>query len=119
MKVRPGATKAILKRAARKYLPDATIDRPKEGFVLPIDAWLVDRLEGLTGDLFSPQALAHGLFARATILRLLREHRERIADHTYKLWTLLMFQLWHELVVVGKNRTTLCAADTVSTKEVA
>ncbi len=118
MKVTASATKAILKRAARTYLPDATIDRPKEGFVLPIDAWLVDRLAPLTDDLFSAQALSHGLFARTTILRLLREHRERAADHTYKLWTLLMFQLWHELVVVGKNRTVRCTADT-ATKEVA
>ncbi len=64
-------------------------------------------------------ALSHGLFARPTILRLLREHREHAADHTYKLWTLLMFQLWHELVVVGKSRTVLCPADAASTKEVA
>jgi len=120
MKVRAGATKAILKRAARKLLPDATIDRPKEGFVLPVDAWLVNRLQPMTDELFSTEALAtHGLFARQPILRLLREHRERIADHTYKLWTLLMFQLWHELVVVGKARTVLCPSDTVPKKEVA
>jgi asparagine synthase (glutamine-hydrolysing) len=120
MKVQAGATKAILKRAARKLLPDATIDRPKEGFVLPIDAWLVNRLQPMTDELFSADALAaHGLFARQPILRLLREHRERVADHTYKLWTLLMFQLWHELVVVGKMRTVLCPSDTVPKKEVA
>jgi len=119
MKVRAGATKSILKRAARKFLPDATIDRPKEGFVLPIDAWLVDRLQPLTDDLFSGDALSHGLFKRPLILQLLREHREHVADHTYKLWTLLMFQLWHEQVVVGKNRTSLCPAEATPKKEVA
>ncbi|MBV8423749.1 MAG: asparagine synthase (glutamine-hydrolyzing) [Candidatus Eremiobacteraeota bacterium] len=104
MKVRPGASKAILKRAARRFLPDAVVDRPKEGFVLPVDAWLVDRLQGLTDDLFSAEALGrHGMFQRAPILRLVREHRERVADHTYKLWTLLMFQLWHHVVVAGSE----------------
>ena len=102
MKVRPGVTKAILKRAARRYLPDDVVDRPKEGFVLPIDAWLIEGLGDLTDDLFSAAALSHGLFERATILRLLSQHRNRTADHTYKLWTLLMFQMWYQYVLIPR-----------------
>ncbi len=118
MKVRAGATKAILKRVARRLLPAQVVDRPKEGFVLPVDAWLVDRLKPLTDELFSQSALSHGLFAREPILRMVREHRERVADHTYKLWTLLMFQLWHETIVATAH-TGLCPVDGSRNKEVA
>jgi asparagine synthase (glutamine-hydrolysing) len=118
MKVRAGVTKAILKRVARRLLPAQVVDRPKEGFVLPVDAWLVDRLKPLTDELFSQSALSHGLFAREPILRMVREHRERVADHTYKLWTLLMFQLWHETIVATAH-TGLCPVEGRRNKDVA
>ena len=96
LKVRPDETKAVLKNAARRVLPRQIVDRPKEGFVLPMDAWLGKELRALSRDALSPHALRHGFFNVAAIDRLWSEHDAGVRDHTYKLWTLTMFQLWYQ-----------------------
>jgi asparagine synthase (glutamine-hydrolysing) len=94
-KVTLGESKRILKRAARAILPAEILDRPKEGFVLPIDAWLNDKLRPLVEEVSSPRWLRHGLFDRAGIAAFVAEHQSGAADHTYKLWTFVNFQLWY------------------------
>lgn len=94
-------TKRILKDAARRVLPAEVIDRPKEGFVLPIDAWLEGPLRPLMREAFSPAWMGHGFFDAAAVRRFVDEHTEHRANHTYKIWTLLMFQLWYRLYVEG------------------
>lgn len=79
-KTRNGVLKALLKRAVRGVIPDAIIDRPKQGFGVPVHEWLQ---AGLPADLthvigeflretelFEPQA-ASSIFAdpRRTALR--------------------------------------------------
>jgi asparagine synthase (glutamine-hydrolysing) len=44
VKLRDHTTKSILKRAVRGVIPDAMIDRPKQGFSVPVQAWYQDRL---------------------------------------------------------------------------
>jgi len=56
LKIREGEVKVLLKRAARPYLPKDLIERPKEGFVMPVNQWLGSHLGGyarsvLTGPL--------------------------------------------------------------------
>jgi asparagine synthase (glutamine-hydrolysing) len=99
LKVRPDATKAVLKAAARRVLPADVVERPKEGFVLPLDTWLDRELRALAREAFSDGALRHGFFRRAAIDRLWAEHDAGVRDHTYKLWTLTMFQLWYRAYV--------------------
>ena len=40
IKFRGGVAKYLLKKLAQKYLPHDTIYRPKQGFSIPVDAWL-------------------------------------------------------------------------------
>ncbi|MFD2113213.1 asparagine synthase (glutamine-hydrolyzing) [Thiorhodococcus fuscus] len=40
-----GASKVALRRVARRWLPHSILDRPKQGFVLPMRQWLGDWLE--------------------------------------------------------------------------
>ncbi len=40
MKIRGGALKGILKRAVRGLIPDEIVDRPKQGFGVPVYDWL-------------------------------------------------------------------------------
>jgi asparagine synthase (glutamine-hydrolysing) len=44
VKTRNGTPKYILKKAVRGIVPDALIDRPKQGFGVPVEDWLADRL---------------------------------------------------------------------------
>ncbi len=43
----PNASKKVLKSIARKWLPSALIDRPKQGFVVPIEPWIVQVMSDL------------------------------------------------------------------------
>ena len=90
-------TKYLLKKAARKRLPSAIIDRPKKGFGMPIGQWLRGPLRDLGEGLLSPRRLhADGFFDATEVQRLWTEHQTGAADHRKPLWTLLVYQLWLE-----------------------
>ncbi len=92
-----GTTKRLLKRAAAGRLPSEILKRPKKGFGIPVARWLRGPLSGLLDRLLSPERLAsQGLFRPEAVARRVAEHRNGVRDHRKPLWTLLMFQLWHE-----------------------
>lgn len=99
-KIAGGETKRLLKQVARRFFPAAMVDRPKEGFIMPVTDWLLAGLEPYVRDTLSPSRLArHGLFDAQAIERLIdRTYRER-GDYTQvnKLLVLLTFQEWHDL----------------------
>ena len=95
-KLRGMTTKYILKKAAREWLPNEIIDRPKKGFGIPVGAWLRGPLKSYAQDLLTSQSLRNsGYFNTAHIERMLREHQEGVQDHRKALWTLLSFAAWH------------------------
>ena len=100
MKIRQGRSKHILKEAVRDLLPDDIINRPKEGFVLPVDKWLRNALQPTLQATLTPERLAlHGLLRPETVQQLMEEHVEGRANHGPRLWNLLMFQKWWERYV--------------------
>jgi asparagine synthase (glutamine-hydrolysing) len=104
-KLRGRATKYILKRAIDPLVPPFVTRRPKKGFGVPVAEWLKGRLRPLARDLLSPARLArHGLFDPAYVARLQDEHERGQANHRKLLWTLLVFELWHESFVETPRR---------------
>jgi len=102
LKVRGRMTKYILKRALGGLLPDEILRRRKMGFGVPIDHWLRHELRELaTETLLAPRAIQRGYFRRETIARLLDEHIRGKAGWHYRLWTLLMLELWHRTYIDG------------------
>jgi asparagine synthase (glutamine-hydrolysing) len=94
LRLRDGATKYLLKRAMRGVLPDDIIDRPKQGFAVPLARWFRGELAGFTRDLlFSDTCRQRGLFDTGYVERLLKLH-ERGRDIDLQLWTLLSLELW-------------------------
>lgn len=92
-----GRTKRLLLRAASGRLPAATLGRPKKGFGIPVARWLRGPLGPLLDRLLAPDRLkSQGLFDPSEVARRVAEHRRGVRDHRKPLWTLLMFQLWHE-----------------------
>jgi asparagine synthase (glutamine-hydrolysing) len=92
MKVSGDSPKALLKRALRPWLPQSTIDRPKMGFMIPMDRWLG---QSLAADvLLDPRTLDRGLFRAERLEALVAEHRDGTGDHGYRIWTLVMLELW-------------------------
>ncbi len=92
-----GVSKRLLKRAATGHLPDSIIHRSKKGFGIPVARWLRGPLAPLMASMLHPDRIGpQGLFRPLEISRIVREHRAETRDHRKPLWTLLMFQLWHD-----------------------
>lgn len=85
--------KVLLKKALEPLLPREVLYRPKQGFSLPLAAWLRGDLAERLEELARPSAplLGTGLFAPAGLRRLIDEHRSGRRDHARPLWALLMF----------------------------
>ncbi len=99
-KIRGTAKKVLLRRALRDLLPPEILARPKQGFGVPIDVWFRGPLKDLAFDtLLSPRATARGLFRPTAVRQLLEEHVSGRADRHYKLWNLLMLELWHRMFI--------------------
>jgi len=87
--------KYLLRRVARKFLPDEIIERTKQGFPIPISQWLRRESRDFMYDLLSDDAIRRrGLFQLDYVQRLLREHDNGFADHSLLLWGLMSVELW-------------------------
>ncbi len=97
LKIRNGRCKHILKEVAAPLLPASLIDRPKEGFLMPLNHWVTDQLGDFTRDTLSESRLArHGLLDPSAVRELLDgtfDNQRRSFD---RIWNLVMFQLWWE-----------------------
>jgi asparagine synthase (glutamine-hydrolysing) len=97
-KIREGETKYLLKRAALRYFPEEMVCRPKEGFVMPVNAWLMRDLEDYVRQTLSPTELArHGMFNSTSVQRWLDEFYTGRTQHANKVLSLVAFQEWHGL----------------------
>jgi len=97
LKLRGFTTKYLFRKALRRILPPEITDRKKKGFNMPVAKWLVGPLRELVEDTLSESRLrADGFFRPAGVRRLLDEHYSRRRDNRKLIWTLLIFQLWHD-----------------------
>jgi asparagine synthase (glutamine-hydrolysing) len=93
-KVRHGVGKVVLRRALTPVLPAAAV-RPKHGFNVPLGDWLRGRGRELVGDTLSAEVLRRrGLLRPATVARLVDAHLTGRGDHSRKLFTLVVLELW-------------------------
>ncbi len=87
--------KRILLDAFPDLVPADIRRRGKLGFGVPIAAWLRQDWQTLTRErLLDGRAIGEGFFHRPTLESLLREHADGLADHSYPLWAMLVFELW-------------------------
>jgi asparagine synthase (glutamine-hydrolysing) len=89
--------KGLLRRTLRRagVVPDAVLDAPKRGFVIPLGPWMRGSLRPLVETLLAPARLAEqGILSPEFFDACPRPHLEGKADHTTRLWGALMLQLW-------------------------
>jgi asparagine synthase (glutamine-hydrolysing) len=92
------STKVALRRALRGIVPPHVVDRRKLGFPVPIRLWLSDVMYEWARDIVTSSETQH-LIDRPYVLSLLAAHRAGPHDHSRKLWTLLVFMIWHGIFV--------------------
>jgi len=94
-KLRGREKKYLLRRAARRLVPDSLLDRPKKGFSIPLARWFRGELRSMAFDvLLSRRAAERGIMSRPRVEALLRDHCEGRYEWHVQLWTLLMLELW-------------------------
>ena len=102
-----GGGKCVLKKIARRLLPDAVIDRPKGYFPVPALKFVRGPFLAFMRDILDSRACRErGLFQRDYLDRLLAEpeaHLTRLLGS--KLWHAALLELWLQLNVdsVGRN----------------
>lgn len=96
-------TKLIFKEAIRGLLPDEIIDRKKMGFAVPVGSWLRSELRPLVSKYVLDTTAHHDLFSSDVVGKWWSEHQSGMRDRTTELWGLLVFNLWFERFVGGKE----------------
>jgi asparagine synthase (glutamine-hydrolysing) len=99
-KVRGGQGKWILRQVLDRYVPRHLIDRPKQGFDVPIGAWLKGPLRPWASDLLSePRLRSQGLLDARRVRNCWLDHLSGRRDHSRPLWAVLMLQSWLDTMV--------------------
>jgi asparagine synthase (glutamine-hydrolysing) len=97
MKLRGLRSKFLLKRALRGLLPESILNRPKKGFGIPVADWFRGPLKEQMLSVLSPERIARkGFFDGPAVAALVGDHLSGRRDNRKQLWTLFVFELWHD-----------------------
>ena len=95
------ATKYAFRVAAKRHLPDATANKKKLGFPVPIRVWLKeDKYFNKVKEMFE-RDFVDEFFDTTLIVNLLEDHRAGKADNSRKIWTIYVFLAWYDVYFNG------------------
>ena len=98
-KITRTTTKYALRRALEPIVPAHVLNRAKLGFPVPIRHWLrAGELLEWANEMVAASQAGH-LVDLAGVRAMLEEHRTGVSDHSRRLWTVLIFLLWHAIFV--------------------
>ena len=96
MKLSHSKTKIIMRRALKRLVPDLVLEKPKEGFSIPMKHWLGSSLQPMMMDLLSKKTVQQrGYFNPQVVSSWIQEHLEGRVNHAHRLWALMVLELWH------------------------
>lgn len=94
-KIRGGQGKYILRQILERHIPANLFERPKQGFSMPVGAWLRTDLRDWAEELLNERTLKEQGYLNAGLIRhIWNDHLQGRNDHGTKLWIVLMFQAW-------------------------
>jgi asparagine synthase (glutamine-hydrolysing) len=97
LKIRNGTKKYILKEICHHYLPKEIMNRPKMGFGIPIVDWFDTEIRKyIQVYLNESYLLKQGIFNSNVVTRMVNEYSANKNENVFKLWNLIMFQLWYD-----------------------
>ncbi|GAA5058547.1 asparagine synthase (glutamine-hydrolyzing) [Nocardia callitridis] len=98
-KITKDTTKYALRQALEGIVPGHVLHRAKLGFPVPLRHWL----RGTELYDWAQQQVAESqtdhLLDKAAISDMLVAHRTGTSDHSRRLWTVLVFMIWHGIFV--------------------
>ncbi len=104
LKYKNGVQKYILKKILYRHVPRELIDRPKQGFGMPVYEWFRGELQSCYKErLAFDKIKREGVFDAAAVTRLLDDYLNGRGVNAHKLWFLFVFELWYEKYMNFKN----------------
>ena len=95
-------SKILLRALAQRYLPQAILNRPKQGFAIPLGAWIRGPLRPWVYEILcSQRAEERGLFSARRIRQMIDAHMAHRRDYSQQLWALTMLEAWFRQVDQG------------------
>lgn len=95
--------KYLLKKAARELLPDACLQKRKQGFAIPLAAWFRTDFKPLMQDILSSQSFRErGIFNVAGVRACFDRHLSGQRDFSELLWLVLTYEMWARAFVDGR-----------------
>jgi asparagine synthase (glutamine-hydrolysing) len=92
-------TKVVLRDAFADLIPPPVMAGAKKGFGVPLDAWLRGELREFAREtLLSPAACLRTYVSQPYVATLLDQHAARAANHGHRIWALLTFERWLQLL---------------------
>ena len=96
-KIYNGQRKYILRQIVYKYIPESVMNRPKMGFSVPLNNWLNDVLKPLVDKYLNEAFIKkQNIFNTEYVSQIKRSYYVAKKEYDYKIWYLLMFQMWYD-----------------------
>jgi asparagine synthase (glutamine-hydrolysing) len=109
--LRDGQRKYILRRLAHKLgIPEKVLNRPKQGFAMPLTHWWRNELKDVLQILLEPRTLQRGYFRPEAVRGLVQEHLSGRRNRPNDIWLLLVFELWHRNFLEERTGAELTCA---------
>lgn len=99
LRMRRGAlgSKHILKSILYRHVPRSLVERPKQGFTIPLESWLRGGMADMVDDHLSADRVRQaGIFEGRVVGDLLADFKAGDGRLSVMLWHLLAFELWRE-----------------------
>jgi asparagine synthase (glutamine-hydrolysing) len=95
MRYRDGEEKWLLRQVLYRMVPRQLVERPKAGFVVPLDRWLRGPLREWADSLLDRSTLEReGVLNVAPVRELWESHRQGSQNRGSEVWNLLMLRAW-------------------------
>lgn len=91
-------TKYALREAMRDVVPDSILFRKKLGFPVPIRVWLKNEMYEWAKQLIR-ESETDQYINKAYVYKLLDDHKNGLKDNSRKIWSVLVFMLWHQIYI--------------------
>lgn len=95
LKYKNGTAKYILKEILYQYVPKKFFDRPKQGFVIPLEKWLNNELRFLIEENLSKEVIEQfGLVSFPYVEQLKKDFYSGTTYYYSRLWLLIVLHKW-------------------------